>query len=72
MLYPGEDNKCMMGDIRLVGGVDNSSSGVVEVCVNGLWGTLCDYRGNWLKNVVVICRQLHLPTSSMEPLAHSY
>ena len=45
-----------MGDVRLVGGPTNSS-GRVEVCFDGQWGTLC---GNFLRNSTanIICGQL--------------
>ena len=56
---------CETGELRLVGGVAGSPNGVVEVCVNGVWGTFCDYRNEWShENTVVVCRQLQLPTSS--------
>lgn len=32
---------CEDGSIRLVGGM-HSGSGRVEVCVDGLWGTVCE------------------------------
>ena len=55
----------MTGDVRLVGGVTNSSSGLLEVCANGRWGTVCDYHNEWThENAAVVCRQLNLPTSS--------
>ena len=57
------DEVCMRGAVRLVGGVTNSS-GLLEVCVNGVWGTVCDYLEEWnYENVAVVCQQLHLPTS---------
>ena len=31
--------ECEMGEVRLVGGVTNSS-GRLEVCGNGVWGTI--------------------------------
>ena len=56
----------MTGDIRLVGGVANSSSGILEVCVNGVWGTVCDYSNEWdHENAAVVCHQLKLPTSGI-------
>ena len=59
------DDECVTGDVRLVGGVTNSSSGLLEVCANGGWGTVCDYWNEWsYENAVVVCRQLHLPTAS--------
>ena len=56
---------CQTEEVRLVGGVTGSSSGVVEVCVNGVWGTVCDYNNEWTnENAAVVCRQLNLPISS--------
>ena len=34
-------NSCTQGSIRLAGGSSNSE-GRVEVCNNGVWGTVCD------------------------------
>ena len=48
-----------------MGGVANSSSGLLEVCANGGWGTVCNYQNEWsYENSVVVCHQLNLPTSS--------
>ena len=59
------DEECVTGEVRLVGGVANSSSGLLEVCAHGVWGTVCDYRTEWnYENAAVVCRQLNLPTSS--------
>ena len=64
-VYTVTEEKCITGDVRLVGGVANSSSGLLEVCANGGWGTVCDYRNEWnYENAVVVCRQLNLPTAS--------
>ena len=61
-----DDVECLTGDVRLVGGVAHSSSGVVEICVDGVWGTVCDYFNEWnYDNAEVICRQLNLPTSGI-------
>ena len=60
-----DDSGCETGEVHLVGGAAGSSSGVVEVCVNGVWGTVCDYRNKWShENAAVVCRQLQLPVSS--------
>ena len=64
LLSAGDDN-CMTGEARLMG-KDTSSSGVVEVCVDGVWGVVCDYPKAWShENAAVVCRQLNLPTSGI-------
>ena len=53
---------CETGEIRLAGGVANSSSGLVELCVAGVWGTIRDVNSVWsYENAAVVCRQLNLP-----------
>ena len=65
MVCLATDERCVTGEVRLVGGVTNSSSGLLEVCANGGWGTVCNYKEEWnYENAVVVCRQLNLPTSS--------
>ena len=50
--------ECEEGEVRLVGGVTNSS-GRLEVCANGMWGRVCNYFGYWgPDNARVVCRQL--------------
>ena len=52
---------CTNGTVRLVNG-SLQSAGRVEICVNGVWGTVCDtqyyfyYQDNNVASVV--CRQL--------------
>ena len=55
---------CNHSDIRLVDG-QNSNEGRVEICIDGVWGSVCD--DNWdYKDASVACRQLGLePTCKL-------
>ena len=65
MISLATDEECITGEVRLVGGVANSSSGLLVVCANRVWGTVCDYWNEWsYENLVVVCHQLNLPTIS--------
>ena len=47
---------CSNGDIRLQGG-SNDTEGRVEICMNAVWGTVCDDFFNFT-DASVACRQL--------------
>ena len=51
---------CTHGTVQLVGG-GLSYRGRVEICINGVWGTVCD--NNWgSSDARVVCRQLGFPS----------
>ena len=59
---------CGFGSLRLVGG-RSSNEGRVEICMNGVWGTVCDngwdINGGWDSNdAQVVCRQLGYSVST--------
>ena len=58
--YTPANVNCNNGDIQLVGGYNDSDTadGIVEICVNGQWGTVCDDRF-WFNVARVVCRQLN-------------
>ena len=54
-VFPLNAVLCDPGSVRLVGG-SSITEGRVEVCINEMWGTVCD--NNWDDNdAAVVCRQ---------------
>ena len=54
-------DNCTDGELRLVGGA-NATLGVVQVCMNNAWGSVCNNRFG-TNDAVVVCRQLGFPTT---------
>ena len=53
-------DNCTDGQVRLIGGT-RKAEGTVEVCYNGLWGSIC--HASWdTSDATVVCRQLGYPT----------
>ena len=51
-----KSSNCTTGDVRLQDGTIENE-GRVEVCVNGVWGSVCDYGWSTI-DANVVCKQL--------------
>jgi hypothetical protein len=61
-----EDDRCETGAVRKVNGT--KLAGRVEVCFNGLWGTVCRFDRWSSLEASVVCRQLGLGNDSAIPI----
>ena len=59
MLLSTATQSCSNGALQLVGG-RSSNEGRVEICINGVWGTVC-HSGWSSSDAQVVCRQLGFP-----------
>ena len=55
------------GTVRLIGGLI-PEEGTVEVCVNGMWSSVCDSSYWDYKDAFVVCRQLGYPATGEDTL----
>lgn len=51
------EDHCAHGELRLIGGT-NDSEGRVEICINNEWGTVCD-DSLGTNEAMVVCSQLN-------------
>ena len=65
-----DPDNCTHGSVRLRSG-QLARQGTVEVCVDGYWGTICDW--GWdSRDADVVCRQLGFNTFGAIPRLRSY
>ena len=63
-----EVKECSDGSLRLVGG-ETEAEGRVEICMGGVWGTICN--DHWSKeDTDVVCDQLGLLSSGIYLQCH--
>lgn len=60
-----DEEPCSSGEVRLVDGTTHAE-GRVEVCYDGVWGSVCDSSNSWGYNEAsVVCLQLGFQVASM-------
>ena len=55
------DIRLVSGETRSAGSSKSTRKGRVEICLNGVWGTVCD-EGWSESDAKVVCQQLRLTT----------
>ena len=55
-------SNCVNDSIRLTNG-SSSNNGVVEICLDGVWGSITSYLWNNI-DAIVVCRELGQPWES--------
>ena len=55
-------SNCVNDSIRLINGT-SSNNGVVEICLDGVWGSIISYSWNNI-DASVVCRELGQPWES--------
>ena len=64
------NDNCTHGDLRIASRSDDesalSSEGRLEICVNGVWGTICDFKYG-TRDAKVACRQLGYDDEGRNP-----
>ena len=56
------------GTVRLIDGLI-PEEGTVEVCMNGVWSSVCDWSWDY-KDAFVFCRQLGYPATGEDDVAY--
>ena len=57
MIYNKDYGQCTNGDVQLVNGAIYQE-GRVEICVNGVWGSICNDDWSTTDSAFVVCKQL--------------